>query len=437
MNFNLYRLTEVDLSNLAYGGQVSLEVLDLIEKTLTTLIPNMTQLIHLDLSTNHNSSTLPSCSVMVMEHLGRSCPNLKVLGVMNNNRVTSEGLLHLYSSDTQAGCMNLEKIFLHGCSIEPEDIAMLLHFFPKLKLVGYRELGASLGMLKAQPKKFSRRKLQHPYVFRLTHLDNTLSRVYRCDGEILDFVSETCPDLQNLKVRVCDEDVGEMHKLPNLQHLELRFFTGVHHPIAATTTNFLKQQGYQLTSLTIFCNKLFSRHVMIIAKHCTNLTKLYLHSNSVVLDEQLPPASNCLDKLQVLSLRVGHDELTFAPEAGHYIRFLVQRCTKLEEVFLIMRTEALCHDFLVEIMRHNPLHHLKVFVCDVPRRTLCAPMIYLTIRTVHYLIQECSSLWFLGNLISWQTTAQEVASVREEINDNNYAVTIIYNECTKLRRKYF
>ncbi|XP_071527567.1 uncharacterized protein [Panulirus ornatus] len=429
------RVTDLKLSDLSYVGTVELETLDKVESTLMQLLPSMTQLTQLDLSTHRNKITLPSCSTGILQILGRSCPNLKLLNLNNNNRVTGEGLLHLYPADHQPGCIKLEMLFIQDCSVEPEDVAMLIHFFPNLQLVGYKELGTSLQMLQSQPKKFGRKRRRCQYNLKLTHVDNTMSRVQRCDGDIVDFVCDACPDIENLKIRVCDEDVGELGKLHNLKHLELRFYTGVHHPISSSTVNYLTSHGSQLSSLTIFCNRLYSHHVKIIAENCRNLSKLFLFANVAVVDSPLKSSCNKLNKLEVLSVRLGHDELILSPMACDLVLFLLKEAHLLQELYLLMRSHGVHHNFISTLLDVNPLSNLKILIADAPRRTLAAPMLELTIETAFFLINTCPHLQLLGNLISWNVTPGEVAQLQAVARMCNYNMTVIYTQANKLKDK--
>ncbi|XP_042221234.1 uncharacterized protein LOC121865750 isoform X2 [Homarus americanus] len=427
------QMTDLQLSDLGYVGSVELETLDKVETTLMQLLPAMTKLTTLNLSTHRNKITLPSCSTGILQVLGRSCPNLKLLNLNNNNRVSGEGLLHLYPTDHQPGCIELEKLFIQDCSVEPEDVAMLIHFFPNLQLVGYKELGTSLQILKSQPKKFGRKRRRCQYNLKLTHVDNSMSRVQKCDGEIVDFICETCPDIENLKIRVCDEDVGELGKLQKLKHLELRFYTGVHQPISSCTENHLRTNGCHLSSLTIYCNRLHSHHVQIIAENCTSLTKLFLHANVAVVDRVLESGSSRLSKLEVLSLRLGHDELIMSPAACELALFLLSEARLIQELFLLVRSPGVHHDFMNTLLVVNPLSHLKILIADVPRRTLAAPMLDLTIETAYLLINSCPYLQLLGNLISWNVTPEEVAELQSVTRTCNHNLTVIYTQSNKMK----
>ena len=97
-----------------------------------------------------------------------------------------------------------------------------------------------------------------------------------------------CPNLTNLKARVTDDDVIYLKDLKNLQHLELRYYTGIHHHIGHETHKYFRSKEYRnLTSLTIYCNFLYTRHIVIISDNCSNLNKLFLHANQCVLDSEL------------------------------------------------------------------------------------------------------------------------------------------------------
>lgn len=430
-------ITKFQLSDLSYAGTVELEALDKVESTLIQLLPSFNRLTHLNLSTHRQKVTLPSCSSGVLEAVGRCCPNLVLLNLNHNNRVTSEGLLHLYPGKQRPGCLKLEKLFIQDCGAEPEDVAMLLHFFPALQLIGFSELGTSLQMLHSQPWwcKGSKRQ-RRQYKLRLTHVDNTLSRVQRCDGEIVDFLVDSCPDVENLKIRVCDEDVGQLARLTRLTHLELRFFTGIHHPMGNATVHYLTGPGGAgLVSLTLFCYRLHAWHVATIAQNCPNLVKLYLYANLAVADTPLTSHINKMQKLEVLSLRLGHDELTLSPTACDLLLFLIRGALCIRELFLMVRSLGLTHDFMVNLLNENPLASLKIFIADVPRRTMAAPMLEFNIETAYLLINTCCNLQMLGNLICWNITPEEVAELQAMKRLCNYNLTIIYKHSNKINNK--
>lgn len=432
-------ITKLQLSDLSFAGTVELEALDKVESTLIQLLPSFGCLTHLDLSTHGQKVTLPSCSSGVLEAVGHCCPKLLLLNLNHNNRVTSEGLLHLYPGEQRPGCLKLEQIFIQDCGAEPEDVAMLLHFFPALRLVGFRELGTSLQILHSQPRWFrgKRRRRPHHYRLQLTHVDNTLSRVQRCDGEIVDFLVESCPDVENLKIRVCDEDVGQLDRLGQLQHLELRFYTGIHHPIGTTTVNYLTGPGGAgLVSLTIFCHRLHAYHVATIAKSCPNLIKLYFYANMAVADVSLSSHINNMQKLEVLSLRLGHDELTMSPTACDLLLFLVKGVHHLQELYLLVRSLGVTHNFIAALLATNSLPSLKVFIADAPRRTLAAPMLELNIETAYLIINTCPNLQILGNLICWNITPEEVAELQAMKRLCNFDLTILYKHSNKINDKF-
>ncbi|CAL4212081.1 unnamed protein product [Meganyctiphanes norvegica] len=434
------RLTEIKLSDLSYLGSVDMSWLDELESTLIQVLPAMKDLVHVDISTNRNHITLPSCSAAVLRCLGQSCPKLEVLDLNNNNRINGESLYELYPTSYNIGCINLEKIYIQDCSVEPEDVAMLIHSFPNLKLIGYKELGRALYLLKTRRKMFGRKKKAAPYRLMLTHVDNSLSRIERSDGEILEFISQSCPDLTNLKARVTDEDVIHLKDLKNLQHLELRYYTGTHHHIGHQTHKFFRSYECQkLTSLTIFCNILFSRHVEIIANNCSNLNKLFLHANNCALDSQLQNSQqrNYLEKLEVFNIRVGCDELIMSPIACDVAVYLLKKANLIQEIYLLIRTDRINHEFIASLIIENKFYNLRILICDAPRRTLAAPMLALTLETAYLLMDNCPSLNMLGNLIAWHITDDQLTELNHSIKELNYDLTIISSKANKLNSKYF
>ncbi|XP_066982996.1 uncharacterized protein [Macrobrachium rosenbergii] len=425
------RLTEVQLSELTYIGNVEHDSLDLFEAALIKQLPNMSQLTHLDLSTHRYKTTFPSCSDEILQVLGLHCPSLRVLNLNFNNRVTGSGLNYLYPSKDHPGCEKLERLFVQDCSIQPEDVAMVLCSFSDLELVGYKELGTSIRMLKSR-SLFRKRT----GCLKLTHLDNTLSGVQRDDGDIVRLLVDLCPLMENLKVRVCDDNLNEIHKLKNLKHLEVRYYTGVHHPVGRCSELYLRTCGSQLTSFTIYCSTLLSRHILVIAESCVNLKKLFVHANMAEIDEPLDIDMNKLELLEMLNLRLGDDELVMNPAACAFVEFLVRKSWKLQELYLMVRSPEFHHSFISSLVQMNPLSHLKNLIIDVPRRTLAAPMLELSEETACLLMDTCDKLKILGNLICWDVTPEQVSELRSTSRARNYNLTVIYAQSNKLNTKY-
>ncbi|KAK7082062.1 hypothetical protein SK128_021509 [Halocaridina rubra] len=292
------RMTEVDLSELSFIGNVELDSLDVVENALIQLLPSMTQLTYVDLSTHRFKITFPSCSDEILETLAMFCPHLVGLNLNFNNRVTGKGLHFLHPVGDHTGCAKLEKLFILDCNVKPEDVALLICSISNLKIIGYKELGTSLRMLKCRPKTYGLWNSNNQ--LKLTHVDNTMSGVQRCDGAVVEFLGEACPQVENLKIRIHDDDLERIQRLDQLKHLEVRFFTSTHHPVGFCTEMYLKNYGSLLVSFTIYCEILLSRALLAIAEGCTNLKKLFIHANVFVKSLALDACKNKLQKLEVL-----------------------------------------------------------------------------------------------------------------------------------------
>lgn len=64
---------------------------------------------------------------------------------------------------------------------------------------------------------------------------------------------------------------------------------------------------------------------------------------------------------KVLSLRLGHDELTLSPTACDLLLFLVRGVPHLRELYVLVRSLGVTHDFMVTLLTENPLTSLKVW----------------------------------------------------------------------------
>lgn len=72
---------------------------------------------------------------------------------------------------------------------------------------------------------------------------------------------------------------------------------------------------------------------------------------------------------QVLSLRLGHDELIMSPTACDLVFFLLREAHYLQELYLLVRSHAVHHGFITKLLVINKLSHLKVckvsFLCKL------------------------------------------------------------------------
>lgn len=158
-----------------------------------------------------------------MESIGWNCPNLRILNLNNNNRVTNDCIKCLEPLNFRLGCPLLEEIYLQECSITNSIISWLLETFENIKRIGYNDMGSIL-----YNYYYSVRSVRHKTKLKLQHIDNSESTCTRPDGSLVRIISRICPEIDNLRIRVSDSDCDELYRLRSLTKLELRFYTGKH-----------------------------------------------------------------------------------------------------------------------------------------------------------------------------------------------------------------
>lgn len=122
-----------------------------------------------------------------------------------------------------AGCPLLEEIYIQECSVTDKGVIWLLKTFRYMQKIGHSDMGSIL-------RKYIKPFRRHPYkswpCLNLTYIDNSESTYIRSDRGVISLISDLCPNAENVRVRVCDEDCLELYRLPSLVKLELRFYTG-------------------------------------------------------------------------------------------------------------------------------------------------------------------------------------------------------------------
>lgn len=74
-----------------------------------------------------------------------------------------------------------------------------------------------------------------------------------------------------------------------------------------------------------------------------------------------------------------------------------------DKAFIVKFVLAIINFFILSISSLQ-----QYFIADVPRRTLAAPMLEFNIETAYLIINTCCNLQYLGNLICWNLTPEEV-----------------------------
>ncbi|RXG51946.1 hypothetical protein Avbf_05990 [Armadillidium vulgare] len=177
---------------------------------------------------------------------------------------------------------------------------------------------------------------------------------------------------------------------------------------------------------------------MVISKYCYKLSKLFLHCNEFIKNEEFNHSKNRLENLKlytllkylfqttvltimvlylflnllhslisyltimVLSLRIGQHEMDEARYVTSLVQFLLEDGHSIEEVYFLFVCRGVNDKLFM-----NLLIYMKVFVYDAPRRNRNLPVIPMSTDIAFHLIEECPSLNTIGNMISWQVADWE------------------------------
>jgi len=416
------------------ASAVSPSIINEFKTVLTGMLPKMTKLTLLNLSSN-SKSALPQLENSHLELIGKHCPNLDLLDVSYNRSINGEGLKHLVpnSSDpiNHPGCVKLSRLFIFDTCIFEKDVAKCVASLPCLVYLGYKETGK---VVKTLFKNANQCQLQ------LTHLDNRGSKnrrlvvtSLRCKKPVIEAISNLCPSVKNLKLRVTDDDVKCLACLEAVESVELMFHVGSISSPGVGTQYYLAARGPQLTTLALICNNMTLLILTAIAENCPNLTQLWFRSNHFLPGTQietLPIERNYLTKLTHLYLRIGVNELYIVHNLPQdIIPFLVQNAP-LKELILAIRSNVIKDSFIIDLIRGHRLSELEKVFLVVPGVNSLPGILNLTEQTVDYLINNCPNIKKIGNLLSWKLDSVFKEELMTSVTDMNWDLEIVDKKMT-------
>jgi len=432
------RLTKLCFNQLTRLGAVSENVLTEFKAFLSSSLPALPNLRSLTLSSHNSTNSLPQCSNDHLQLVGAHCPELEFLDVSFNKAINGEGLKSL-APDLETGrpgCVKLKKLYLFDCGVFEKEVARLVPSLPVLTYLGYKETGK---VLKTIHKDIQTD--QQPFrELNLTHVDNLGSKArrliasaLRCKKPVALAIAVLCPRVQNLKLRVCDDDVANLSCLSRLETVEFVYHVGSIGSPGPHTAAFLGVRGAGLSSVALICNTMTMTMLTSVAECCPGLTQLWSRSNHLMAPHEEESANRThtyLTNLKILYLRVGEGELSVSSIPEYVLPFLLRNARGLRELILAVRSSLVNDCYVHRLVMQCQLFSLQKVLLVVPGLNSLPGILKLRIHTVHSLMHLCPDLRKLGNILSWDVTPEEVAEVEQIVTEMNYDLEIVNRKMT-------
>ena len=429
-------LTVLDFKHLSHLSTVSDNVFSGFNTILSSILTKVPKLRSLTLCSPHSSNSLPQCSNTHLQLLGQHCPGLVFLDVSFNKNVTSEGIRYLTPNPEKdhPGCVNLEKLFIFDCGVFEKELAKVILHFPHLTHLGYKETGKVLKTL------FKTTDSDQLRTLKLTHVDNLGSKTrrliasaMRCKKPVTEAMFNLCPDVENVKLRVSDDDVSHLSQLTKLSTVELVYHVGNIGSPGPHTQAFLSVRGSHLSSIAIICNTMSLGILTTIAEQCPGLTQLWSRSNHLMApyDEDISrrPHSHLLH-LKTLYFRVGEGELSVSSFPEYILPYLLKNARDLRELIIAVRSNMISDHYVQNLVTQCQLTRLEKILFVVPGLNSLPGILKLTANTVHALLHLCPELRKLGNILSWSVTLEDVLELETIVMDMNYDLEIVNRKMT-------
>lgn len=407
---------------------------------LSEHLPKVPHLTSLNLSSHNSSNSLPQCTNEHLELIGRHCPELRFLDVSFNKAVSGEGLNYLVPAAAvgRPGCVLLEKLFIFDTGIFEKEVAGVLPHLPHLVFLGYKETGKVL-------RTIHREQQQQQQVFNelnLTHVDNLGSKnrrliaaTLRCKKAVALAIALLCPRVQNIKLRVADDDVQSLAGLEHLESAELVYHVGSLHSPGPGTTHFLTVRGGMLTSLALICNTMSMAMLSVVAENCPVLGQFWCRSNHLLApplkEDTVKMDHNYLTYLSVLYLRVGEGELSLVHLPEYILPYLL-RNAPLKELILAVRSSTICDNYVVNTLLPacRSTQAVEKVMIVVPGLNSLPGILNLTATSLERILTACPNIRKIGNLLSWKLQSEDILELLETASELNWDLEVVNQKMT-------
>jgi len=428
-------LTILDFKHLSKLSTVSDNVFTEFNVFLSAALIKVPKLRSLTLCSPHASNSLPQCTNAHLELLGKHCSQLEFLDVSFNKNISGEGIKHLLpnAEANHPGCVNIKKLFIFDCGVFEKELSKIILHLPELSHLGYKETGKTLkSLLKSNPDDLKPLKL--------THVDNLGSKsrrliasAMRCKKPVVEAILNLCPNVENVKLRVNDDDVANLTCLKSLTSVELVYHVGNIGSPGTHTQTFLSLSGHQLSSIALICNTMTMSMLVSIAENCPGLTHLWSRSNHMMAsyeDDFARKPHSYLLNLKTLYFRVGEGELSVSSMPEYVLFYLLKNAKDLRELIVATRSNMINDTYVQRLVTECQLEKLEKILFVVPGVNSLPGIIKLTINTVHAFMHLCPNLNKIGNILSWDVNPEEVLEVESIVSDMNYDLEIVNRKMT-------
>ncbi|KAK3930697.1 F-box protein SKP2B [Frankliniella fusca] len=440
-------VTTVDLSPLVRMGRRSTGDMAAFSARLATALPRLAHLTRLSLGTHGQRYTLPVCSDNTLAAVARVCHSLVALDVSRNAAVSAGSLTMLC-----AGCPLLEELLIYDCVLPCGVLAGLLQALPRLRLLGHQEVGAAVLLLWLQNVAAEAagedccRWGQSNAPLAITQVVNTGETALhrrrsldeptrlRCRGQLVRALRGLCPQLEELRVRVLDEDLRHFGHLSHLQRLELRYHAAAKpSSLGPVTLKFLAVHGARLTVLTVYSHALTSGHFDLVGEHCPQLRQLWMRCNVLTLTETSTTTTRPFSRLENLSLRVGWDERSVSHLPASFVQRLVRNAERLRQLYVAVNSADVTDAWLAAVLDAMDCSALVELFVLLPNNNASddapfAPRLALTPASVRAVRARCPALEQLGNLLVWSFQQEEVRHLQDQLRASNCVLRLVAKE---------
>ena len=117
--------------------------------------------------------------------------------------------------------------------------------------------------------------------------------------------------------------------------------------------------------------------------------------------------------------------LTFVPD--YVLSYILRNSIELTELTIALRSYVISDDYICGLLIDCCLYKLEKLVIVVPGVNNLPGVIKLTMRTVEFVIEFCSNIKILGNVLSWDVlkTESEFVKLKQKIIDENFDLNLI------------
>eukprot|EP00088_Acartia_fossae_P025026 TRINITY_DN25880_c0_g1_i1.p1 TRINITY_DN25880_c0_g1~~TRINITY_DN25880_c0_g1_i1.p1 ORF type:complete len:309 (-),score=44.53 TRINITY_DN25880_c0_g1_i1:316-1242(-) len=304
-------------------------------------------------------------------------------------------------------------------------------YLEDIEYLGYKETGK---VVKTLHRMLQQKKLK------LTHVDNRGSKSrrlvvssLRCRKPMTVAISELCPEVHNIKLRVSDDDVGALVCLDKVDSVELVYHVGQITSPGEGTLYFLQSRGSCLSSLTLICQNLTLSMVINIAENCPNLNQLWLRCNHFQnqATTYLPSQHNFLTRLSVMYLRIGDGERYIDRSLSLSVLVFLLKNAPLKELLLAVRSAIINDSNMIQLFNQCPLlQGLEKLMIVVPGVNSMQGILELTECFVNFVNVNCPRIQKLGNLLSWRLDKIFVDELLQAVQECNWDLNIINKKMT-------